>query len=175
MGSIPGLGRVPEEGRGNLLQYCCLENPLDRGTWLATVHTVAKSQTWLKRLSTHALAPEGKSKCCTLLVLHHSLHKVAMSKAGGQSLGLFQRMQVLRLMPFEPMVSTLSLTIFWRAKFNEGMLDKKRMLFGRSWTHHKSQDTEEWSWGWDTVKSPGALLFQVWSPDQQHRHQLQAC
>ena len=45
MGSIPGLGRVPEEGRGNLLQYCCLENPLDRGTWLATVHTVAKSQT----------------------------------------------------------------------------------------------------------------------------------
>ena len=79
-----------------------------------------------------------------------------MSKAGGQSLGLFQRMQILRLMPFEPMVSTLSLTILWHAKFNEGMLDKKRMLFGRRWTHHKSQDREEWSWGWDTVKSPGA-------------------
>ena len=45
MGSIPGLGEVPEEGHGNLLEYCCLENPLDRGTWPATVHSVAKSQT----------------------------------------------------------------------------------------------------------------------------------
>ena len=41
-----------EEGNGNPLQYSCLENPLDRGTWWATVHRVAKSQTWLKWLST---------------------------------------------------------------------------------------------------------------------------
>ena len=46
-GSIPGLGRSPGEGNGNPLQYSCLENPMDRGAWQATVHRVAKSQTRL--------------------------------------------------------------------------------------------------------------------------------
>ena len=45
-GSIPGLGRSPEEN-GNPLQYSCLENPMDRGVWQATVHGVAKSWTQL--------------------------------------------------------------------------------------------------------------------------------
>ena len=44
-GSIPGSGRSPGEGNGNLLQYSCLVNPIDRGAWQATVHRVAKSQT----------------------------------------------------------------------------------------------------------------------------------
>ena len=46
-GSIPGLGRPPGEGNGNPLQYSCLENPMDRGAWWATVHGVAKSRTRL--------------------------------------------------------------------------------------------------------------------------------
>ena len=40
-------------GHGNPLQYSCLENPMDRGAWRATVHRVTKSQTRLKQLSTH--------------------------------------------------------------------------------------------------------------------------
>ena len=44
-GSIPGLGRSPGGGHGNPLQYSCLENPMDREAWRATVHRVAKSQT----------------------------------------------------------------------------------------------------------------------------------
>ena len=44
-GLIPGLGRTPEGGHGKLLQYSCLENPMDRGAWQATVHRVAKHQT----------------------------------------------------------------------------------------------------------------------------------
>ena len=40
--SIPGSGRSPGEGHGNPLQYSCLENPMDRGAWQATVHGVAK-------------------------------------------------------------------------------------------------------------------------------------
>ena len=44
---IPGWGRSPGEGNGNPLQYSCLENPMDRGTWRATVHRVAKSRTRL--------------------------------------------------------------------------------------------------------------------------------
>ena len=54
VGSIAGSGRSPAGGHGNPLQYSCLENPMDRGGWWATVHGVAKSWTRLKRLSTHA-------------------------------------------------------------------------------------------------------------------------
>ena len=45
MGSIPGSGRSSGGGHGNPLQYSCLENPVDRGVWWATVHRVAKSWT----------------------------------------------------------------------------------------------------------------------------------
>ena len=41
-GSIPGLGRSPGEGNGNLLQHSCLENPLDKGASQATAHGVAR-------------------------------------------------------------------------------------------------------------------------------------
>ena len=44
---IPGSVRFPGERHGNLLQYSCLENPMDRGAWWATVCGVAKSWTWL--------------------------------------------------------------------------------------------------------------------------------
>ena len=45
MDSIPGSGISPGEEHGNPLWYSCLENPMDRGSWWATVHTVAKNQT----------------------------------------------------------------------------------------------------------------------------------
>ena len=44
-GSIPGLGRSLREGNGSPLQYSCLENPMDRGAWQATVYGVTKNQT----------------------------------------------------------------------------------------------------------------------------------
>ena len=44
---VPELGRSPRVGNGNLLQYSCLENSLERGAWQATVHGVEKSQTQL--------------------------------------------------------------------------------------------------------------------------------
>ena len=50
MGSIPGSGRFPGVGNGDPFQYFCLENSMDRGAQWASVHGVAKSQTWL---STH--------------------------------------------------------------------------------------------------------------------------
>ena len=43
-GLIPGLGRSSGEGNGYLLQYSCLENPMDRGAWWATVHGIAKGR-----------------------------------------------------------------------------------------------------------------------------------
>ena len=53
VGSISGLGRSPERGHGNPLQYACLENSMDRGTWWATVCGIAMSWTWLNDDNTH--------------------------------------------------------------------------------------------------------------------------
>ena len=50
MGSNLGSGRSPGGRRGNPLQYSCLENPMGRGTWQATVHSILKNQTRLKQL-----------------------------------------------------------------------------------------------------------------------------
>ena len=52
--SVPESGRSPGGRHGNPLQCSCLENPMDRGAWWATVHRVAKSQTWLEWLSMQA-------------------------------------------------------------------------------------------------------------------------
>ena len=51
VGSVPGLARPPGEGNGNPLKYSCLENPMDRRAWRATVYVVVKSQT---RQNAHA-------------------------------------------------------------------------------------------------------------------------
>ena len=64
--SVPRLGRSPGGGLGSPLQYSYLEKPMDRGTWQATVHGVAKSFTWLKQLSTTqhiVLVCEGNRIC----------------------------------------------------------------------------------------------------------------
>ena len=68
--SIPGLGRSPGEGNSNPLQYSCLENPIDRGTWWATVHGVTKSQTQLKQLSSN----KWKGCCRTRQFSQHFLY-----------------------------------------------------------------------------------------------------
>ena len=57
-GLIPGSGWSPGGGHGDPLQCSCLENPVDRGAFWATVHGVAESWTRLKRLSTHAQTNE---------------------------------------------------------------------------------------------------------------------
>ena len=69
-GSIPGLRRSPGAGNGNPLQYSCLENPMDRGAWWTILHRVTKSQTQLKRFSTHAytvLQSSSVSQSCPTL------------------------------------------------------------------------------------------------------------
>ena len=60
-GPIPGSERCPGGGQGNPFQYSCLENPMNRGAWWATVHGVAKSRTQLKRLNNiHSVPLECK-------------------------------------------------------------------------------------------------------------------
>ena len=70
MGLIPGLGRFPGKGNGNPLQYSCLENPMDRGTWQATVHRVTQSQTQLKLAHTYCSSGNSYSLWELLLNSH---------------------------------------------------------------------------------------------------------
>ena len=53
VGLLTGSGRFPGEGNGNLIQYSCLENSMDRGAWRATVHGIAESDT-ARHVHTHA-------------------------------------------------------------------------------------------------------------------------
>ena len=61
LGSIPGSGRFPGEGNGNPLQYSCLENPMDRGAWWATVHGVPKSWTQLSNFTFQGFRSSGNN------------------------------------------------------------------------------------------------------------------
>ena len=53
LGSIPELGRSSRGGNGNLIQYSCLENLMNRGAWQAIVHWIAKNQTQMSDTHTH--------------------------------------------------------------------------------------------------------------------------
>ena len=74
MGSIPGLGRSPGEGKGNPFQYSCLENHMDRGTWWATIHEVAESNTTEQLIL--ALLSLQKGYQTMNISLHHDLHSL---------------------------------------------------------------------------------------------------
>ena len=72
-GSIPGLGRSPGGRHGYPLQYPCLENPVDRGAWWATVHGVSESWTRLKQLSMHTY------KCGLKLAMRWGPHTTSLT------------------------------------------------------------------------------------------------
>ena len=67
LGLIPGSERSLGQGHGKPLHYSCLENPMDRGAWRATVHGVAQNRTWWKQLSTHACT--SHQRACFLALL----------------------------------------------------------------------------------------------------------
>ena len=71
MGSVPWLGRSPGGGHGSPLQYSCLENPMDRGAWQATVHGVAKSQTRLSHKAHYLFGYFWSQLWDTGSLLHH--------------------------------------------------------------------------------------------------------
>ena len=69
-GSIPGSGRYPGGGHGNPLQYSCLENPMNRGPWWATVHRITKNWTWLSIWAqpTNFQRPHSCPIACSMVV-----------------------------------------------------------------------------------------------------------
>ena len=79
-GLIPGSGRSPGEGHDHPLQFSCLENPMNRKAWWATVRGVTKSQTWLKWLSSSNSILEVKKK---LIRVWSRLVTVELDKGDG--------------------------------------------------------------------------------------------
>ena len=98
-GSIPGWGRSPGEENGNPLQYSCLENPMDRGAWWATVSGVSKSQTRLRLMNrpsdpqhclskiTQMTSPEPG--CCLIQPLWWPIGREPTCQLRGQELHLW--------------------------------------------------------------------------------------
>ena len=71
--SMPGSGRSPGEGNGNLLQYSCLENPMAREAWWAAVHGVAKRHNWTTNTLLSVLHSTGFDKGTVTCIYHHSI------------------------------------------------------------------------------------------------------
>ena len=85
-GSIPGLERSPGEGNGNPPQYSCLENPMDRGAWQATVHRVAKSQTQLSNFTSLHSSICGYLGC---------FHVLAIVKSAAVNIGVHVSVSIM--------------------------------------------------------------------------------
>ena len=88
MGSVSESGRIHGGGHGSPLQYSCLKDPMDRGAWRATVHSVEKSRTHLKRLSVQfsSVAQLRPTLCDPMnlskpgLPVHHQLLEVTQTR-----------------------------------------------------------------------------------------------
>ena len=105
------MGRSFGEGNDNPLQCSCLENPMDRGAWRATVHGVIKNQTRLKRQSTQAI--------------YASTHRL-------MSIWIVSRIWQLRIMPMQTFMCRFlckkEFLFFWGRYLEVGVLSRKCMF-----------------------------------------------
>ena len=129
MGSIPGSGRSPGGGNGNPLQFSCLENPMDREAWQATVYGITKSQTLAEQLSTHTLCrTAGPCKSCSYSysrVTSHGLGLVGWLVSGRAAGNLY----LLGLLSLQSNVSNLT-SRFMPVSFH---LQRADLLAGAGW------------------------------------------
>ena len=135
VGLIPGSGRSPGGGHGNPPQYSCLENPMDRGPWWATVGRVAKSRTQLKWLSMQA--PEVFKKIfmfidSTVIVGHmgnltHKSLQRELTDLDVHSLPSFLNCYLKKIK--RPLSTPLSLELCWRAQFQYYSAHQLRMEY----------------------------------------------
>ena len=130
--SSPGSGRSPGGGHGSPLQYSCLENPVVRGTWWATVHRVAKSWTQLRRLIMHSCM---------------EINTKRMSKKSRTDLPLGTSLVIQWLRLWAPSAGGLSFipcqgTRYHMLQLRVLMLPKKRILHGAKKIPHAVTRTQ---------------------------------
>ena len=166
LGAMPGLGRSLGEGNGNPFQYSCLENPMERGIWRASVHGITKSWTWLKwpTLSLHFHVPRSGILgwySSFIFWFLRNLHTVLLEKAMAphsstlawnipwmEEPGRLQSMGSLRVR--HDWATSLSLFTFmhWRRKwhptpvFLPGESQGWSLVGCRLWGHTESDTTE---------------------------------
>ena len=125
----PCLGGSPGGGRGNPLQYSCLENPMDRGAWWATVHEFATCQTHLKRLNIH-MCTHSRTRARAMNASEHG--RVCMALPLGPSVGWMLREPHCKESPSGKRLLSegqcLSLTL-WDQKFCSAWTDRNLWLF----------------------------------------------
>ena len=97
MGSIPESGRSLGGGHGNPVQYSCLENPVDRGAWQATVHRDTKSQTELKQPNCSMHTCRGIFDCHNLV--RWGWGAALLASSGCKSKMLLHTLQCTDLLP----------------------------------------------------------------------------
>ena len=131
LGSIPGLDRSPEEGNGYPLQYCCLENPTNKGVWRATVHGVAKSRTRLSdqhRLSLFKMfaSVQSLSHVWLFATPWTTAHQASLSITSSQTLLKLMSMELVmpsnRLILCHPLLLLSSIFLSIRDFSNESVL-----------------------------------------------------
>ena len=114
LGLIPVSGRSPGEGNGNPLQYSCLDNPMDKEPWQATVQRVVKSWTQLNRLS---------PQVALVVKNHRRRHKTCVGSLGCED-------------PLEQEVATHSSTLAWKIPWTEepgGLQSMEPQRVGHDW------------------------------------------
>ena len=105
----PGSERSPGGGHGNPLQYSCLEDPMDRGAWQATIYGVAQSWTWLERFRTQACTYIQLSS--DQLLSHVWLFATPQTVARQASLSITNSWSLLKLMSTETMMPSIHLIL----------------------------------------------------------------
>ena len=156
VGLIPGSRRSPGEGNGNPLQYSCLENPMDRGAWQATVHGVAKSRTWLSDFTSLIFNFISEVLSCSFVwkVFFHLLICLILCVCicvldilgfPGYSDGKESSCQCRRPR-FNPWIRQIPWRREWQPTpvFLSGKFHGQRILMRYSPCGHKASDTIEW-------------------------------
>ena len=142
LGSIPDLGRSPGQGNGNPLQYSCLENSMDRGAWLATVHGVRNESDTTLYIATCVHPLQGVVLLCTLL---YTTHGVGLPRLISDKESACQCRRHKRC-GFNPWVRKIP----WRRKwqptlvFLPGKFHGQRKLVGYNQWGIKESDMIEW-------------------------------
>ena len=164
--SVPGSGRSSGGRNGNLLQYSCLENPVDRDAWRAIVYGVTKSWAQLKRLSMHAGTQLTRTGCVQFssvqLLSHVRLFATPWTTARQASLSITNSQSLPKLMSIESVIPSNHLILCHPLLLLPSIFPSIRVFSNESALHIRWP--KYWSFSFDICPSsehPGLISFRM--------------